>query len=173
MPNVIRLHVEEDAMNDQLKLRASDSERQQVVDLLRAALEDGRLKTEEYADRVELAYRAVTHGDLAPLHADLPGGGAGAATRVTVPAAAATARRVGFAALPMVLRALWTVWLVAVSINVVIWVLVSGTSGHLAYPWPLWVAGPSGAALFGLSAPVSQVRRGRSCPGQRRPVAQG
>lgn len=160
-------------MNDQLKLRASDRERQQVVDLLRAALEDGRLKTEEYADRVELAYRAVTYGDLAALHDDLPGGAAGAASRVTVPVAAATARRVRFAALPMVLRALWTVWLVAVSINVVIWVLVSGTSGHLMYPWPLWVAGPFGAALFGMSAPVSQMRRSRRCAGQRRPVAQG
>lgn len=159
-------------MNDRLKLRASDSERQQVVDLLRAALEVGRLKTEEYADRVELAYRAATYGDLAPLHADLPVGSAGAAGRVTAPVAAPPPK-VGFAGLPMALRVLWTFWLVAVSINVVIWVLVSGTSGHLAYPWPLWVAGPFGAALFGLSAPVSQVRRGRSCPGQRRPVAQG
>ena len=32
------------------------------------------------------------------------------------------------------------------AINVVVWALVSGTSGHLVYPWPLWVAGPFGAA---------------------------
>jgi hypothetical protein len=35
---------------------------------------------------------------------------------------------------------LWVKWLVAVSVNVVVWILVSSTSGHLAYPWPLWVA---------------------------------
>ena len=31
-------------------------------------------------------------------------------------------------------------------ISVVVWALVSGTSGHLVYPWPLCVAGPFGAA---------------------------
>lgn len=154
-------------MNDRLQLRASDSERQQVVDLLRTALQDGRLRTDEYADRVELAYRAVTYADLAPLQADLPVGAPRTAASVTVPAAA----RGGFADLPLVLRALWTVWLVAVSINVVIWVLVSGTSGHVVYPWPVWVAGPFGAALLGASIPVSHIRRGRRCAGPRQPAA--
>ena len=56
------------------------------------------------------------------------------------------------AGLPRVLRVLWAKWLVAVSVNVVVWVLVSSTSGHVAYPWPLWVAGPFGAVLVALSA---------------------
>jgi hypothetical protein len=60
----------------------------------------------------------------------------------------------------MTLKVLWTIWLVAVSVNVVVWMLVSGTHGQLAYPWPLWVAGPYGAVLFAISAAVSGFRRG-------------
>jgi hypothetical protein len=55
---------------------------------------------------------------------------------------------------------LWTIWLAAVSINVV-WVLVVGTSGHFVYPWPVWVAGPYGAALLAISVPVVHSRRSR------------
>jgi hypothetical protein len=46
----------------------------------------------------------------------------------------------------------------------VVWVLVSGTTGHLAYPWPLWVAGPYGAVLFAISAAVTAIRRSRLAP---------
>jgi len=67
---------------------------------------------------------------------------------------------------------LWTIWLTAVSINVVIWVLVSGTSGHLIYPWPVWVAGPSGAALFAVSAGVTQIRRSRRSSARRLPAGE-
>jgi DUF1707 SHOCT-like domain len=49
----------------------------------------------------------------------------------------------------------------AVSVNVVVWALVSGTGGHLAYPWPVWVAGPYGAVLFAVSAGVTLFRRSR------------
>src|SRR5260370_36052707 len=59
-------------MHDRLKLRASDLDRQEVVDRLRGALEDGRLPMDEYEERMGLAYQAVTHGDLDPLCADLP-----------------------------------------------------------------------------------------------------
>ena len=66
-----------------------------------------------------------------------------------------------FARQPAALKVLWTIWLVAVSVNVVVWVLVSGTTGHLQYPWPLWVAGPYGAALLAISVATAQFRRGR------------
>ena len=59
-------------MVDQQKMRASDRDRQQVVEQLRSALEDGRLTMDEYVDRMEVAYQAATYGDLAPLCADLP-----------------------------------------------------------------------------------------------------
>src|SRR5439155_1612574 len=135
-----------DEMVDQQKMRASDRDRQQVVERLRSALDDGRLAMEEYVDRMGVAYQAATYGDLAPLCADLP---ASAPVIAGPPAAAAAAappavfsRASYLADLPAVLKVLWTLWLAAVSINVVVWALVSGTSGHLAYPWPVWVAGP-------------------------------
>jgi len=151
-------------MGDRDLMRASDDDREQVVDRLRAALEEGRLKMEEFTERVGLAYQAITYGDLAKLHADLPAVSPRAQPRpAPAPAAspAVTAKRSAFADLPAPLKVLWTIWLAAVSINVVVWVLVVGTSGHFVYPWPLWVAGPYGAALLGVSVPVVHSRRSR------------
>jgi Domain of unknown function (DUF1707) len=154
--------------SDRMAMRACDQDRQQVVDRLRAGLEDGRLKMEEYMERMALAYQAVTYADLALLDADLPADGTRTQPRqAEVPAAAArTAAAAGgaggaLASLPTVLKVLWTTWLAVVSINVVVWALVSGTGGHLAYPWPVWVAGPYGALLLAISAGVMQIRRGR------------
>ena len=155
-------------MVDQLTMRASDRDRQQVVDRLRRALEDGRLTMDEYVDRMEAAYKAATYGDLVPLCADLP-----ASTPQTAAAAAppAVVSRVGYlAGLPTVLKILWTMWLTAVSVNVVVWALVSGTGGHLAYPWPVWVAGPYGAVLFAVSAAATLFRRSRPPVAHRQPV---
>jgi uncharacterized protein DUF1707 len=147
-------------MVDQLTMRASDRDRQQVVDRLRSALEDGRLTMDEYVDRMEAAYKAATYGDLVPLCADLPVSTPQAAAAATAPPAAVS--RVGYlAGLPTVLKILWTMWFTAVSVNVVIWALVSGTGGHLAYPWPVWVAGPYGAVLFAVSAGVVLFRHSR------------
>jgi Domain of unknown function (DUF1707) len=149
-------------MGDRELMRASDDDRQQVVDRLRAAVEDGRLRMEEFTERMGLAYQAVTYGDLGKLVADLPPASPQPAPRLApAPAAspAAAAKRSAFADLPAALKVLWTIWLAAVSINVVVWVLVVGTSGHFIYPWPLWVAGPYGAALLAISVPVVRSRR--------------
>ena len=158
-------------MGDERKMRASDRDRQQVVERLRRALEDGRLTMEEYVDRMETAYRAATYGDLAPLCADLPAANPATAEppAAAIPAAPpAASSGVGYlAGLPKVLKVLWTIWLSVVSLNVVIWALVSVTGGHLAYPWPVWVAGPYGAVLFAVSAGVmlfgAAARPWRSC----------
>jgi Domain of unknown function (DUF1707) len=150
-------------MVDQQKMRASDRDRQQVVERLRSALEDGRLTMEEYVNRMEVAYQAATYGDLAPLCADLPASnpvtGGPPKSAASVAPAAAVSRAGCLAGLPTVLKVLWTVWLIAVSVNVVVWALVSGVGGHLAYPWPVWVAGPYGAVLFAVSAAVTLFRR--------------
>ncbi|MEA2228022.1 MAG: hypothetical protein QOF04_1652 [Solirubrobacteraceae bacterium] len=53
-------------------MRASDAEREAVVDRLRAAAEEGRLTFEELAERIDAAYGATTLDDLEPLTADLP-----------------------------------------------------------------------------------------------------
>jgi len=162
-------------MDDRQRMRASDHDRQEVVDRLRGALVDGRLKTDEFGDRVGLAYQAVTYGDLARLYADLPAVGSKTRREAAPPAMAppACVRRQGvLAGLPATLKVLWTIWLTAVSVNVV-WALVSGTSAHLVYPWPLWVAGPYGAALFAVSAGVAQIRRSRLPAGRRLPPVTG
>ena len=154
-------------MEDRPDLRASDADRQQVVERLRGGLDEGRLKMDEYLERMELAYEAVTYGDLVPLYRDLPEArpvakAQDAAPPAPVPAPQAdVVRRGAFASLPTPLKVLWTIWLTVVSINVVVWVLASATSAHLIYPWPLWVAGPWGVVLLGLSFGATQIRRGR------------
>jgi Domain of unknown function (DUF1707) len=53
-------------------IRASDQERESVVDVLRDAFTDGRLTLDEFEDRTSAAYAAKTWTDLRELTADLP-----------------------------------------------------------------------------------------------------
>ncbi|MGW6279952.1 DUF1707 SHOCT-like domain-containing protein [Kribbella sp. NPDC055071] len=52
-------------------LRASDTDRDQVVDVLRDALMSGRLSQDEHADRLEQTLQARTLGELEPITRDL------------------------------------------------------------------------------------------------------
>lgn len=52
-------------------MRASDNDRERVVEVLAGAAADGRLTVEEHSERVARAYSARTLGDLAELTADL------------------------------------------------------------------------------------------------------
>jgi hypothetical protein len=52
-------------------LRASDADRDRVIELLRAAVADGRLDPGEFDERVDAALAARTIDALAPLTADL------------------------------------------------------------------------------------------------------
>jgi hypothetical protein len=54
------------------KVRASDAEREAVVERLRVATVEGRLTLSELTERTEAAYTATTRGDLVPITADLP-----------------------------------------------------------------------------------------------------
>ncbi len=146
---------------DKSTLRASDADRQEVIERLRTALEEGRLKMDEYVQRMEQASEAVTYGDLAALYADLPGVGTVARQDVTALARARprpVAARGRFASLPTPLRVLWTIWASVVFVNVVIWGLTCATTAQLIYPWPVWVAGPWGAVLLAISLSVSAGR---------------
>jgi hypothetical protein len=53
------------------ELRASDADRDRVLDVLRAAVGDGRLTAEEFDERVEATLSSRTLGELAALTADL------------------------------------------------------------------------------------------------------
>jgi hypothetical protein len=59
-------------MRAQHSLRASDADREAVVDRLRQAAGEGRLEPGELEQRVEGALRARSYGDLAELVVDLP-----------------------------------------------------------------------------------------------------
>ncbi|MEU6093316.1 DUF1707 domain-containing protein [Streptomyces sp. NPDC047079] len=56
-------------------LRASDTDRERVAEVLRDALAEGRLDMEEFEERLEATYRARTYGELAPITRDLPAAG--------------------------------------------------------------------------------------------------
>jgi hypothetical protein len=105
-------------------LRASDADRDQVIELLRAAVADGRLDQGEFDERLDAALAARTIDALAPLTADLiakPGSAGGLALPLAGPPAEPAAelltingrhgsvRRDGQWALPHRL-ALRTVW---------------------------------------------------------------
>jgi hypothetical protein len=53
-------------------IRASDQERESVVDVLRDAFTDGRLTFDEFEERTAAAYAAKTWTDLQVLTSDLP-----------------------------------------------------------------------------------------------------
>lgn len=53
-------------------MRASDSEREAIVERLRVASAEGRLSLEELVGRTEAAYSATTRGELAKVAVDLP-----------------------------------------------------------------------------------------------------
>jgi Flp pilus assembly protein TadB len=56
-------------------LRASDADRDAVIDRLRGAAGEGRLESDELEQRVERALHARTYGQLEELVADLPDDG--------------------------------------------------------------------------------------------------
>ncbi|MGH3288361.1 MAG: DUF1707 SHOCT-like domain-containing protein [Streptosporangiaceae bacterium] len=61
-------------------VRASDAERDQIAEILRAGYAEGRLNSAELDERLTAAYTAKTRADLDALTSDLPGA-VSAATR--------------------------------------------------------------------------------------------
>jgi Domain of unknown function (DUF1707) len=152
------------------RLRAADQDRQWVAERLRAALDQGRLRLGEYDERLRLAYQAQTYAELNLLLDDLPptivGAVAVAQDRpVAAPEAASQppARPVAepVRGLPTALIVLWIIWFGAVGINVLVWLTVMAGNHHWVYPWPIWVAGPSGVALTTVTVGVQEIRRNR------------
>ena len=67
-------------------MRASDSEREAIVERLRVASAEGRLSLEELVGRTEAAYSATTRGELANVAVDLPEQASAPASSTTQPA---------------------------------------------------------------------------------------
>lgn len=140
--------------------RASDDDREKIAARLRDAHTDGRLSSEEFHDRLDALYTARTYGELEPLVRDIPvvrSRPAEPAAPPTGPPPVPSTRTGGDRAIAV----LWALWAAAVSINLVIWVLVSIGSGTLYYFWPMWVAGPWGAGMIGLELFRRVYRSGR------------
>ncbi|MEO3813940.1 DUF1707 domain-containing protein [Sphaerisporangium sp. B11E5] len=74
-------------------MRASDAEREAVVERLREASVEGRLTLAELTDRTEAAYLAATHAELAQITADLPDAGPGQVPFPAPPARPGKTRR--------------------------------------------------------------------------------
>src|SRR4051794_39693146 len=72
-------------------LRASDIDRDQVVDVLRDALMSGRLTQDEHAERLEQTLQAKTLGELEPITRDLVVPGQATPMPTATPATAGTA----------------------------------------------------------------------------------
>lgn len=73
-------------------LRASDAERERVVEFLREHALAGRLNHDELEERIGLAYAAVVRGDLERLIGDLPRRDQAVAKRPPQPTRAVAAR---------------------------------------------------------------------------------
>lgn len=58
--------------NPNAHLRASDADRDRVVDVLRESLMAGRLDQDEHSERLEQVFKARTIGELEPITHDLP-----------------------------------------------------------------------------------------------------
>lgn len=72
-----------DARSDPRLLRASDTDRNKVAEVLHEAAGEGRLTLDELQERLDATYAAKTYADLEPVLSDLPPTAAG----VVVPAA--------------------------------------------------------------------------------------
>jgi hypothetical protein len=99
------------------ELRASDADRDHAIELLRAAVADGRLDPVEFDQRLDAALAARTIDALTPITADLitadliaAGPGRAAPELVTIRQKHGTVRREGRWALPrrLVLRTAWS-----------------------------------------------------------------
>ena len=132
-------------MEDSLRpedMRVSDADRVAGQERLRLAHDVGQLDLTEFDERVRSVWAARTRGGLARLTADLP-------------APPAQPDRPGvFAATPggTAMRVLTTVWLGVLTVNLVIWGILTLTVDAAIYPWWLWVGGPTGAVLAVLYA---------------------
>ena len=119
---------------EQAAMRASDADRDVVLQLLTDAYADGRIDREELDARGAATQTARTLGDLVPPLEGLVSTSRSSGSRAILPAAALDQRAV--AAWRKDRRdALWGL----VSVSVIVWTIWLVTSGIGSFPWPLIV----------------------------------
>ncbi|WP_165358744.1 DUF1707 SHOCT-like domain-containing protein [Haloactinopolyspora alba] len=127
-------------MADRHELRAADSDRDRIADILRDAHGEGRLGHDELLARVEAAYAARTYVELDRVIADLPVARPAQVARPPQPVR--PARRLGRRIIRGTLTVAWWFFGFVVALNVLIWMGVSISQASPQYFWPFWVAGP-------------------------------
>jgi hypothetical protein len=127
-----------DALNP--AIRASDADRERVVEILRQNNVEGRLTSEEFEERMTAAYAAKTMGALAELTTDLPVDLA-AHTRHQAELARKQAAQVP---VTKQMRAAISSWASLGVMLTVIWVVTG--AGYYWPGWPLGVLAALGAA---------------------------
>ncbi|MFL6054449.1 MAG: DUF1707 domain-containing protein [Actinoallomurus sp.] len=128
------------------EIRASDADRDRVAAALREHCAQGRIAVDELSERLDLAYRARTLGDLQKVTSDLPEEDM---YELPVPAYRQSTpnRRPSGGVYRAGMRAGWATYVSVNLICVVIW-LLTVLAGGPAYPWWIWVAGPWGAVML-------------------------
>jgi hypothetical protein len=109
-------------------LLASDAEREHHAELLREHAAQGRITVDELDERLDRVYAARTHGELAPVVADLP-----APQRPRPPRRAPSRRRPELAAF--------------LAVNLMLIVIWAATGA--GYFWPIWPILGWGLGLIG------------------------
>lgn len=128
-------------------IRASDADRERVVELLRQHSAEGRITSDEFDERMSAAYAAKTMGALAELTTDLP---VDLAEHSRKQAEVARARsQAGRAPLTRQMRAAISSWASLAVVLTVVWAVSGG-----GYYWPAWPLGI--VAALGLANGIKQ-----------------
>jgi hypothetical protein len=144
-------------------MRASDQDREHVVELLRTQYAEGRLTLEEFDERMASAYGGKTWGDLADLTSDLPvdlrlGTGVTRAQNLPPPDQHRPAPR------PAVPRWFWPLVPVLIAVTVLAsmpWGMGDGRHHHYVSFFPIWLLV---IVCFALRRGALRRRRGRRGP---------
>ena len=123
-------------------IRASDADRERVVELLRQHSAEGRITSEEFDERMSAAYAAKTMGALSELTSDLPVDLAEHTRHQAELARRNAARK----PVSMQLRAAVASWASLAVLLTVIWAVSGG--GAFWPAWPLGVLGALTVARF-------------------------
>jgi Domain of unknown function (DUF1707) len=126
-------------------MRVSDAERNEVQEKLKRAHDVGQLDLNEFDDRVQSVWAARTRGELTRVTVDLP-------ALPDPPRPGARAPVFSDTGGGIAMRVLTIIWASLSAVNLVIWGMISVTSGIFVYPWWAWVAIPPGAVLAVLYA---------------------
>ncbi|MBB5921613.1 hypothetical protein FHR81_002653 [Actinoalloteichus hoggarensis] len=148
-------------------LRASDADRQQVVERLSAAHAEGRLTLLEFEDRSRQVWQARTYDDLAGVTADLPVPSqsvtpmapvTSSPPAVTSSASVASPESVSCevdASFAAARRRETAAWAAVSGVGLAVWMVI-GVTVDWFFPWWLWIAGPwgIGVALKWINGPA-------------------